>query len=405
MNPATLTSKKINKKKILNYIITHESVTRIKLTAELGLSAGTVTNIVTELINQDILWESSEAYYKRGRKTKCLKFNGDFACVICVEMSERDELIITVCNLLGCRIATKTIGITFAVTKENPITDVIRAIISSICSFMEELEEGVRQKLCALAVSISGMVDTKNLVDIPIYNWKSVNLSAPLQASIHLPVYIENVTRIKSVYEVRYTEPVKNIIYLNMSPGIGIAHYFNGKLIQGHNGISGEAGHMTLNVDGEQCYCGNYGCFEMYCGHKSLLNRAKRALATINTHDVLFELVNHQNKPLNLDTLALAHRMGSVYINELLMETGKYLGSGIASLYNIFDPDTVIISGYGADFDSFILGIAQAEARSRIVNTFRREMCFEHARLKKEEGYKAISAYVLNDKLEELASR
>ena len=143
----------------------------------------------------------------------------------------------------------------------------------------------------------------------------------------------------------------------------------------------------------------------MYCCHKSLLNRAKRALATINTHDVLFELVNHQNKPLNLDTLALAHRMGSVYINELLMETGKYLGSGIASLYNIFDPDTVIISGYGADFDSFILGIAQAEARSRIVNTFRREMRFEHARLKKEEGYKAISAYVLNDKLEELASR
>ena len=87
------------------------------------------------------------------------------------------------------------------------------------------------------------------------------------------------------------------------------------------------------------------------------------------------------------------------------METGKYLGYGLVNLINIFDPDLFIVSGYGMDFDSFVLEVALAEARSRIVNTFRREIRMEHARLKKEENYKALTAYVLDDKLDELASR
>ncbi|MCI8417392.1 MAG: ROK family transcriptional regulator [Lachnospiraceae bacterium] len=405
MNPATLTSKKVNKKNILNYIITHENVTRIKLTSELGLSAGTITNIVTELISQNLLLESSDAYYKRGRKTKFLKFNGDFAYVVCVEMSIQNELIITVCNLLGEKVAGETIHIAFSVTRERPIAEVIRLIISSIHTFLEKLDKTVHQKLCALAVSIGGMMDAKNLVDIPICNWRSVNLTVPLQAAIHLPVYIDNVTRIKSVYEVRYIEAAKNVIYLNMSPGIGIAHYFDGKLICGKNGISGEAGHMTLNVDGEKCYCGNYGCFELYCGHQAILDRARREIGEAKGYDILQELVHTQGMPLNLDTLSQAHKLGSVYVNELFMETGKYLGCGIANLYNIFDPDLLIVSGYGTDSDPFILEVAQAEARSRIVNTFRREMRMKPALLKKEEGYKAINAYVLKDKLDEFSSR
>ncbi len=244
------------------------------------------------------------------------------------------------------------------------------------------------------------------MIDMPLYNWRSVNLSAPLEAAVHLPIYIDNITRIKSVYETRYVNhTIKNIIYLNMSPGIGIAHYFNGKLICGMNGISGEAGHMTLKVDGEKCYCGNSGCFEVYCGHKALLNRLKSGLSKLDEYDVLHHMIDEQQMPLTLDTLDLALKQGSIYANELLMETGKYLGYGLVNLINIFDPDLFIVSGYGMDFDSFVLEVALAEARSRIVNTFRREIRMEHARLKKEENYKALTAYVLDDKLDELASR
>lgn len=404
MNPATLTAKKNNKKKILNYIITHEDVTRIKLAAALELSAGTITNLVTELINQNLLLEGREAYYKQGRKTKFLKFNGDYAYVICVEMIEEDSIYITVCNLLGDKISSERIEMTLTASNESSMRDIMRTLLSNISGFLSKLDEQICQKLCALAVSINGMVDTKNLINMPLYNWQNINLCTPLEATFHLPVYIDNITRIKSVYETRCMNDTKNIIYLNLSPGIGMAHYFNGKLIGGHNGISGEAGHMSINMHGEKCYCGNSGCFEMYCGHYALLHRAKEALPEIDSIDVLRKLI-YQGYPMTLDTLAIALKHGSVYTSELLMETGKYLGYGIANLINIFDPDIFVLSGYGVDFDQFILEIAQAEARSRIVNTFRREIHFEQSRLKKEEGYKAITAYVLKDKLNELAAQ
>lgn len=406
MNPAALTTKKNNKKKILNYTITHDDATRIKLGAALGLSAGTITNLATELIQQNLLLEGREAYYKHGRKTKFLKFNGDFAYVLCAEMAEQEALQLTVCNLLGDKIASKTIRMSFTASGSSSVQSIMRNFINNICSFLGQLGEDVRQKLCALAVSINGMVDTNKMIDMPLYNWRSVNLSAPLEAAVHLPIYIDNITRIKSVYETRYVNhTIKNIIYLNMSPGIGIAHYFNGKLICGMNGISGEAGHMTLKVDGEKCYCGNSGCFEVYCGHKALLNRLNNGLSKLDEYDVLHHMIDDQQMPLTLDTLDLALKQGSIYANELLMETGKYLGYGLVNLINIFDPDLFIVSGYGMDFDSFVLEVALAEARSRIVNTFRREIRMEHARLKKEENYKALTAYVLDDKLDELASR
>lgn len=406
MNPAALTIKKNNKKKILNYTITNEDATRIKLSSALGLSAGTITNLVTELIHQNLLLEGKEAYYKHGRKTKFLKFNGDYAYILCAEMSEQDALILTVCNLLGEKIVSEAIRMSFTASSDNSVQNIMRTFIGHICSFINQLEDSIRQKLCALAVSINGMVDTNKMIDMPLYNWQNVNLSTPLEAAVHLPIYIDNISRIKSVYETRYvSHTVKNIIYLNLSPGIGIAHYFNGKLICGLNGISGEAGHMTLKVDGEKCYCGNSGCFEVYCGHKALLNRLKKGLSTLGDYDVLYRLVVEQQMPLTLDTLDLALKKGSIYASELLMETGKYLGYGLVNLINIFDPDLFIISGYGMDFDPFVLEVALAEARSRIVNTFRREIRIEHARLKKEENYKALTAYVLNDKLDELASR
>lgn len=405
MNPAALTAKKNNKKKILNYIITHEDATRIKLAAALELSAGTITNLVTELISQNLLLEGREAYYKQGRKTKFLKFNGDYAYVICIEMTGPETLCVTVCNLLGEKIASRHVSISLTVSESNPIRNIIRTLTDNISALLEQLDPSIRSKLCSLAVGINGMVDMKNLVNMPLYNWENVNLTTSLEAAFHLPVYIDNITRIKSVYETRCLSDTKNIIYLNLSPGIGMAHYFNGKLISGLNRIGGEAGHMSINMHGEKCYCGNSGCFEMYCSHNALLKRTSQGLSEIDHRDILYQLIVQQGYPLTLDTLALALQQGSVFTSELLMETGKYLGYGLANLINVFDPDIFIISGYGVEFDQFILEIAQAEARSRIVNTFRREIHFEHSRLKKEECYKAITAYILKDKLNELASQ
>lgn len=400
MNPATLRAKQMNKRKIATYVIIHEEATRIEIASALGISTGTVTNIVTELIRENLLYESRKTNISAGRKTTFLKFNGGISYILCVEISSKDDLILSVCDLLGTRLYHEAYTVPFLITDDNPTNSVLRMIIDIVTEYLGNLSEDVREKICAIGVSICGMVDSKQFVDIPIYNWKNINLKAPLQTASKLPVYVENVTRIKSVYEMRWVKPQeKNVLYLNMSPGIGITHYFGGSLIEGHTGISGEAGHMSLNIHGEKCYCGNRGCFELYCDQRAIISRARALLTESNRNDPFYDLAVNQEEPVTLDLIAKAHSMGSLAIQGLLLETAEYLGSGIANLYNIFDPDRLIISGLGADFDSFLINAATAEAKSRIVNIFGRDLNISSAHLKGNENYKAVSAYVLQKQL------
>ena len=112
-------------------------------------------------------------------------------------------------------------------------------------------------------------------------------------------------------------------------------------------------------------------------------------------------VVNH-GAPLTARTLFDALNRGSLVIHELLSEVSQYLGSGLATLYNIFDPDRIIVSAYLDDDDSFVLDNAITEAKSRIVNRFSRELNITRAHLKVDETHLGICAYVLKELLDEM---
>jgi predicted NBD/HSP70 family sugar kinase len=403
MNPAILAAKQKNARRILDYIIKCGETSRVNIAAALSLSTATVTNIINDLLAVNLVYEGRQDNAPVGRKATFIHFNEKLHYIIAVSLSSLKKVSLSVCDLLGEPLDSKEICINSYVTESNTITIVLKRIIDAICTFIDSQEEEIKSKLCAVALSIPGIVNNKQIINAPSQNWKNMNLAPPLHAATKLPVYLENVTRIKSIYEMRYINPEdKNVIYLALSPGIGMVNFFDGKMIMGRNGIAGEVGHTTLDIHGPQCYCGNRGCFECYCGETNILKRSERLLEDDNKCDILCDLIENKGMPLTMNTLFTARNFGSLKVHELLSEAGEYLGAGLVSLFNCFDPDKIIISGAPVEGDSFLLDVAIEEAKSRIIGKFSREFNIQIATLKTEELHKGICAFVLNKLLDKL---
>lgn len=406
MNPAAYAAKKKNARQVLNYIIKNGETSRVELAGALELSAGTVTNIVTELMEQNLLYESRRTQSPAGRKTTLLQFNANLFYVVSVEITasrSRQSVNLAICNLLGETLTERSVSCDMFVTPERSDSAVLKDLIALIQGFVQQQPQEVLSRIYGVGVCVGGMVIANRTVDMPILNWKNMNLVMPLQAVLRLPVYAEGITRIKALYETRFIDPSeRNILYLNLSTGVGMVNFFNGKMVMGKNGIAGEVGHISLNPNGPPCFCGNRGCFEYYCGMHNILDRAAELLVEENRDDVFYDLVVNQKEPLTAGLLFRAREMGSLVVHELLCEVSEYLGAGIATLYNIYDPDRLILSGYLSGADSFLLESARAIAGSRIINRFSREINLSMAHITGENIHLTTSAFVLTKFLDSL---
>ncbi len=400
MNPAALISKQKNMIGILNHIISNEKVSRPALAAEFKVSTATITNIVNELMANNLVYEGGTENSDIGRKAKLIRFNGKYRYILTGAIINEQKLRLYICDLLGNVLDFSEERIPMVLNEENDEEIITSRIVTAITSFREKQPQEIQSKLAALAISIPGLVNYSANIYAPLLNWRSFALKNVLASTMNLPVYLENVTRVQAIYEMRFIdESEKNVIYLSLSPGTGMVNFFDGKMIMGSNGISGEVGHMSIDIDGEPCYCGNRGCFELYCGELSLIHKGEEILE--EGCPVLQELVEKQGRPLDLKTMIEAKYRNSAKVSRLLKKAGKHLGCGLTSLINCFDPDRIILSGTLVEHDKDILQYALEEMKMHIVNKFSRNPVVSLGQLHDDEIHKAICAFALEKLLPE----
>ena len=403
MNPAAFTTRQKNERRILEYVINNREVSRVTLAKVLNLSTATVTNIVTDLIEKKLLYEGRQEKSTAGRKTTLLQFNGELFYVLTVEIPVDRPLLVSVCDLFGNKIISETVSCDMVVTSECSNTQVLKNVIFALSDFLRRQPLEIQEKIKLVGLCPHGMVNAQGTLDIPGLNWTKLNLAMPLQATLGIPVCAEGITRILAHYELRFIDPSeKNVIFLNLSSGVGMVQFFNQKMVAGKTGGAGEVGHISLNSHGPQCYCGNRGCFERNCGMAFVLQQAQALLTEENKHDLFYDMVINQKLPLTQDLLFLAQKEGSLVIHELLSKVSEYLGMGFAMLYNIFDPDRIIVSMDCYFERNYLIENAKMVARSRTVNQFSRELLISDAHLSGSQVHRAISAFALKKYLDRL---
>jgi len=147
---------------------------------------------------------------------------------------------------------------------------------------------------------------------------------------------------------------VSNLIYLTVSTGIGGGIIINDSLYCGASGSAGEIGHMTIDVNGPKCNCGNIGCLETLASGTAVAKEAIRRISR-GEKSSLTEMVEGEIENITAEKVGMAAQHGDSLSLEVITEAATYLGVGLANLVNIFNPDMIIVGGGMAKLGELLL--------------------------------------------------
>jgi glucokinase len=184
------------------------------------------------------------------------------------------------------------------------------------------------------------------VVTTPNLGWTDFPLRDVISSATKLPVRIDNDANCATLGEwwLGAAAGANNVIGMTIGTGIGGGIILNGRLYHGSSDVAGEIGHTTIDVTGRRCKCGNYGCLEAYASGPSIADRAREAVAS-DDGALLVRMVGGELSRITAATVYEAARGGDEVALDVVRETARLLGVGIANLLNIFNPDVVVIAG------------------------------------------------------------
>ena len=171
----------------------------------------------------------------------------------------------------------------------------------------------------------------------------------------------------------------KHLVGLTIGTGIGGGIVIDGKLYHGVSDAAGEVGHTTIDSTGRRCKCGNYGCLEAYASGPNIAARAVEGVEA-GAESKLPSYVGGDLTKITAQTVYQAAHDGDDYALEVVKETAKLLGAGVANLINIFNPDTVVIMGGVTLAGDRLFVPLRSEVRKRAFKT-----AVEHCQIKPGE--------------------
>ena len=308
--------KQKNRKNVLRVIYNEKKISKAEISKRLGLSMPTIAQNLSELFDKELICINGTFDSTGGRKAKAIGFNADARYAIGIDIT-KNHISGVLVNLYGEIIYS--VRVRYRFEESDAYYREIEKLISRV---MEKGQVGATSIL-GVGVSIPSIIaeDGKSLTYSPIIG--AINIYEDLKKYINFPYKIINDSNSGGYAELWHAKKVKNMIYLSLSNSIGGAVLMNNEIYYGDRMHSGEFGHMTLEINGRQCYCGKKGCVDAYCNAQNLSNLTDGDLGRF------FELVD----------------AGDERCKKEFRQYMQYLAVTINNLYDILDCD-VVLGGY-----------------------------------------------------------
>lgn len=201
-------------------------------------------------------------------------------------------------------------------------------------------------QIVGIGCSSTGELDLKRALVISaptLPSWHHTPLKAMLEKALDRPTWLEMDAYAAALGEAWQGSGVgaKDFVYVVVGTGIGSGILVDGRPLRGAHGTAGEIGHTTVDPNGPPCGCGNFGCLEALASGPAIARRAQGAIR--QGHNTLLQQLGQES--LTAETVARVARLGDVTAQEILRQTGEYLGIGVATLVNVLDPEIVAFGG------------------------------------------------------------
>ncbi len=367
--------KQINKTLVLEKVMNEAPISRAYIAKQLGLNKGTVSSLVSELIDEHLVFETGPGESSGGRRPVMLTFNKDAGYAIGVDLGVNYILSILT-DLKGNVVREIYQHITN--TEYEHVFSIIKKSINDLIESAPDSPYGI----IGIGIGVPGIVNNQGEILIaPNLHWENVQLKEQIEKTFNLPVVIENEANAGAYGEKLFGagKDFNNMIYVSAGIGIGVGIIIDGELYTGNNGYSGEMGHTIIMVDGKKCSCGSVGCWELYASEKALLEHVKEK-----------HIIN--SECLTIEMLIEEAEAGNDAIIEVFKEIGKYLSVGINNIIKTFNPQQVIIGNRLAMLQKWIEVPIQEFIQKHCKQFLQEDLSVEFSALKKHSVPVGVSA-------------
>ena len=215
-----------------------------------------------------------------------------------------------------------------------------RKVISRLLDAIGAILHGSGYKVEAIGAGCPGPLDSRRGIVLSPPNlpdWRGVRLKEIVEKRFRIPVAVENDANCAGLGEAiagagkLAGRRASSMVLLTLGTGIGSAIVLDGKLWTGKGGFAAELGHMSVDINGPKCGCGNRGCIELYASATGVVRRMKKA--------------RKSRAAMTAEDVFLASAKGDKAARRVVDETARYLGCALANIVNALDPEVIVLAG------------------------------------------------------------
>ena len=339
----------ILKKTILRLCIQSGEYSIAALSEQINTSVPTVTKLIGELMDEGFMIELGKSGTSGGRRPSIYGLNPEAGYFIGLDI-RHTHASIAVTDFKGGLVCFED-NIPFILEIDEAC---LHTISKNIRDFFVEHDLDWNRVL-GMGISVAGRVNPKTGYS----NLYSFDPDRPinkiLSEDLDIPVVIENDSRAMTYgeYLSGVVKKEKNVLFVNVSWGLGMGMILDGRLYYGTSGYSGEFGHFPLLDNDQICRCGKVGCLETGASGSALVRMISEQLQSGRASS-LSRIFKDQGK-VNLNDIFKAVQEEDILTIETIEKIGANLGRGLAGLINVFNPQLVVLGGKVAMAGDYLL--------------------------------------------------
>lgn len=332
-----------NQSTVLNMIRLSEPISRAEIAKLTNLTPPTVSSLVSELIEKNLITEEQSTNSKAGgRKPIMLRIN--YSAHYIVGVYAAAEVVRVILTTMDGKIVSDYNN---DITELPSKTEFINMIIDNIHYILNKTSIE-KDLILGIGFAMHGLVDPDQGLAIfsPHLHLENIPIKVSLENEFNIPVIVENDVRALAIAESWFGkgQGVSDFICLSVGRGIGSGIFINNDIYKSTFNTAGEIGHTILDINGPKCQCGNNGCLEAYASESAILSKVKKELIT-NQDTLLHNWVKDGSDELSIKMVFKAAKEGDHFAKSILEDAGKSLGLAAANMINILKPSKLILEG------------------------------------------------------------
>ena len=341
--PALL--RQLNERTVLAALQRHGPASRADLCRHTGINGPTVTRVVAALIEARLVEEQEPSQRVVGRPGKIVRLARDGVCVFGLVVGPAHSEVVAA-----------ALDGSIDPTDVRPFATPRRYadLVSTAVRHARDLMARRRGTVLGLGISVPGLLNRRegrSLFSPNVHQLDGRNIGQDLGDRLQIDCVVLQECHALCWAEQVYgaARGVADFAMLDISEGLGLGVMQGGRILQGRSGLAGEFGHLTVQLDGRECGCGNRGCLETVATDAALCAAVARRIG----------------RPIEIDELVAEAQAGRLRCDAELAAVLDYLSVAVAGVLNVFNPRKLFIYGRLLDVRPGLFGELVDRARRR----------------------------------------